>query len=155
MEAKSYKEKSNDDSATAQNVTKKEVSKELDVKCKELIYTPQYVRYRGAGTKPPVRKTVTQSKGGQLPQIVRSVVHAFARVGFSGQKPSVEQQNVSSFGGLIMSFSLHSKKQSVLPCHVQWTTKKKNIIYDVMNKLLDTMKEKGVQILFLVGDLPT
>ena len=32
---------------------------------------------------------------------------------------------------------------------------KKNIIYDVMNKLVDTMKEKGVQILFLVGDLPT
>ena len=29
------------------------------------------------------------------------------------------------------------------------------IIHDVMNKLPDTMKEKGVQILFLVGDLPT
>ena len=32
---------------------------------------------------------------------------------------------------------------------------KKSIIYDVTNKLLDSVKEKGMKILFLVGDLAT
>ena len=38
------------------------MSKELDVKCKEFTNVQQYVSPQGAGTEPPVKKTVTQSK---------------------------------------------------------------------------------------------
>ena len=64
VQPESYKEESNNGSTTAQNVTKKEVSKELNVKCKELTNVQQYVCPRGAGTEPPVRETVAQSKAG-------------------------------------------------------------------------------------------
>ena len=50
------------------------MSKELDVECKELTNVQQYVCPQGADTKPPVRETVTQSKGGQCSQRFRSVV---------------------------------------------------------------------------------
>ena len=48
----------NDDSTTAQNVTKKEVSRELDVKCKDFTNVKQYVCPQGAATEPAVMETV-------------------------------------------------------------------------------------------------
>ena len=39
-----------------------EVSKKLDVENKELANVPQYLCPSRAGTEPPVRKTVAQSK---------------------------------------------------------------------------------------------
>ena len=41
MQPESYEEESNNGSRTAQNVTKKDVSKELNVKCKELTNVQQ------------------------------------------------------------------------------------------------------------------
>ena len=43
VQPESYEEESNNGSLTAQNVTKKEVSKELIVKCKELTNVQQHV----------------------------------------------------------------------------------------------------------------
>ena len=41
-------------------------------------------------------------------------------------------------------------------CHATFNEPpKKSVIYDVMNKLLDTIKVKGMPFSFLVGDLPT
>ena len=50
-----------------------------------------------------------------------------------------------------MSSSLHSKKQSVIPYN---EAPKGSVIYDVVKKLLDTMKDKGMSFSFFVGDLP-
>ena len=63
------------------------------------INTQQYVCPQGAGTEPPVRETITQSKREQRPHIFRSVVHALARTSFSGEKPSVEEKNFPSDSG--------------------------------------------------------
>ena len=101
MQSELYEDRSNDDSTTPQNATKKEVEKELHVKCKELTNVQQYVCFRGAGAEPPVRKTVAQSKVGQRSQRVRSVVHALRRTSFSEKRPSVKQQNIP----LIVDFS--------------------------------------------------
>ena len=54
MQPDSFKEESNVDSTTTQNATKKEVSKELNVMCKELTNKQQFVCPPGAGTKPTV-----------------------------------------------------------------------------------------------------
>ena len=48
-----------------------------------------------------------------------------------------------------MASSLYSKKQIALQL-----PPKKFFIYDMMNKLLDTLKEKGIPFSFLVRDLP-
>ena len=64
-----YEEESKNDSTTAQNVTKKEVSKKLNVKCEDLTKLQEYVCLREAGSETSVRETVTQSKGGQRSQI--------------------------------------------------------------------------------------
>ena len=131
------------------------MSKELNVKCKELTNVQQYVCPRGAGTEPPVRETVAQSKGGQRAQRVRSVVHALARTSFSGERPSVEQQSVPSYSGF-QSCLLPYTRKSKAYYHVTYNEPpKKSVIYDVMNKRLDTMKDKGMPFSFLVGDLPT
>ena len=121
MQRESDEEESNNGSKTAQNVTKKEVSKELNVKCKELTNVQQYVCPQGAGTEPPVKETVAQPKRGQRSQIIRSVVHALARTSFSGERPSVKQQTKHFLLQRIsiMPSSLHSKKQSLLPCYIQ------------------------------------
>ena len=50
VQPESYEEESNNSSTTAENFIKKEVSKELNVKCKELTNVQQYVCPRGAGT---------------------------------------------------------------------------------------------------------
>ena len=44
-------------------------------------------------------ETVTQLKGVQLPQRVRSVVHALSRKSVSRERPSVEQQIVPFYSG--------------------------------------------------------
>ena len=60
----------NDDSTTAQNITKKEVSEELDVKCKILTNGQQYVFPKGAGTEPPVReKLLIQRKSNNCKEL--------------------------------------------------------------------------------------
>ena len=69
------------------------------MKCKELTNVQQYVCPGGAGTKPQVRETLTQSKGGQTPKRLRSVVYALARTSFSGERPSVEHPSVPSYSG--------------------------------------------------------
>ena len=58
VQPESYEEESKDDSTTAKNVTKKEVSKDFNVKCKELTNVQQSACPGAAGTEPPVRKTV-------------------------------------------------------------------------------------------------
>ena len=104
---------------------------------------------------PPLKETVAQSKGGQGAQIIRSAVHALARTSFSGERPSVEQQSVPSYSGF-QSCLLRYTRKSKLYYHVTYNEPpKKSVIYDVMNKLLDTMKDKGMSFPFLVGDLPT
>ena len=75
------------------------MSKELDVKYEELTNMQQYVCLREAGTDSQVRETVTQLKGGKLPQIVRSVVHKLERTSYSVERPSVKQQSVLSYSG--------------------------------------------------------
>ena len=99
MQIDSYEEESNNDSTTAQNVTKKEMSKEMDVKCKELTKGQQYVCPRGAGSEPPLRETVALSKAVQRPQRFRSAIYAIARTSFSGERHSGEQQSVPSYVG--------------------------------------------------------
>ena len=114
MQPESDEEESNNGSTAAQNVTKKDVN----VKYKELTNVQQYVCPQGTGTEPPLKETVAQSKRGQCSQIIRSVVHALARTIFSGERPSVKQQTKHSLLQWIsiMPSSLHSKKQSLLPC---------------------------------------
>ena len=88
------------------------------------INTQQYVCPQGAGTEPPVRETITQSKREQRPHIFRSVVHALARTSFSGEKPSVEEKNFPSDSGFQSCLlPIHSKKQNILACYRQWTAK--------------------------------
>ena len=102
-----------------------------------------------------MKETVAQSKGGQREQRIRSVVLALARTSFSGERPSVEQQRVPSYSGFqscLLPYTRKSKSYN----HVTYNEPpKKSVIHDVMNKLLDTMKDKGMSFPFLVGDLPT
>ena len=65
MQPESDEEESNNGSTTAQNVTKKDVN----VKYKELTNVQQYVCPQGAGTEPPVKETVAQSKRGKRSQM--------------------------------------------------------------------------------------
>ena len=148
VQPRSYEEESNNDSATAQNVTKKEVSKKLNVKCEKLTKLQEYVCLWEAGSEPPVRETVTQSKEGQRSQIVRSIVHALARTSFSGERPWVEQQSIPSYSGF-QSCLLPCTRKSKGYYHATYNEPpKKFVIYDVMNKLLDTMKDKSIPFHF-------
>ena len=124
----SYEEESNNGSRTAQNVTKKDVSKELNVKCKELTNVQQYVCPGGAGTGAPVRETVVQSKGGQRPQRVRSAFHTLARTSFSGERPSVERQRVPSYSGF-QSCLLPYTRKSKAYYHVTYNELLKNPLF--------------------------
>ena len=127
MQPKSYEEESNNDPTTDQNVTKNEVSKELDVQCKGLTNVRQYAYPRGTGTEPQVRETVTESKGGQRPQRVRSAVHALAGTSFSGERPSVEQQSIPSYSGFescLLPYTKKAKRTTMLPTMNQQRTKK-------------------------------
>ena len=56
MQLESYEKEGNNDSTTAQDVTKRKMSKELDMKCKELTNMQQYVCHQRAATEPPVRE---------------------------------------------------------------------------------------------------
>lgn len=56
MQLESYEKEGNNDSTTAQDVTKRKMSKELDMKCKELTNMQQYVCHQRATTEPPVRE---------------------------------------------------------------------------------------------------
>ena len=56
MQLESYEKEGNNDSTTAQDVTKRKMSKKLDMKCKELTNMQQYVCHQRATTEPPVRE---------------------------------------------------------------------------------------------------
>ena len=61
------------------------------MKCKELTYVQKYVCLGEVIAEPPVRGTVSQSKGGQHPQRIKSVVHTLARTSSSGERASAKQ----------------------------------------------------------------
>ena len=95
-----------------------------------------------------MRETVSQ---------VRSVVHNLARTSFSGsrERTTAEQQSVPSYSGLQSCLLPYTQKSKEYYHVMHNEPPKKSVIYDVINKLLDTMKEKGLKFLFLAGDLAT
>ena len=156
VQPEEYEEKRDTDPPMiVKDITKKEVSEELDVKCKELTAVQQYVLPPGADREPPIRERVHRVKEGQRTQRLRSVIHAVARSSSSGERPSVETQIVPSYAGF-QSCLLPAMRKSKAYYHVTYNEPpKKSVLNDVMIKLLNTMKEKGMPFSFLVGDLPT
>ena len=68
---------------------------------------------------------------------------------------SNSKQNIPCYSGF-QSCLLPYTQKSKAYYHVTYNEPpKKSIIYDVMNKLFDAMKDKGIPFSFLVGDLAT
>ena len=89
-----------DPMVSVKGLTKKSISEDLAVKCKELTTVTAYVCPPNSSNDPPVRERVHHPKDGQRPQRVRSVIHALARSDISGvERPSVETQGVPSYSG--------------------------------------------------------
>ena len=148
-----YEEKSLD--PVPGDTKKKEVTSQLRQKCAELTQVRQYRCPLGSKSEPPLRHRTGPIVNGTDPQRARSVIHALSRADNGGMRPAPHEQMVPAYSGA-QSCRHPPINKSKPYYHTTYNEPpSKSVVFDIMLKLVEAMRQKNIPFSFLVGDLPT
>ena len=148
-----YEEKSLD--LVPGDTKKKEVTSQLRQKCAELTQVRQYRCPLGSKSEPPLRHRTGPIVNGTDPQRARSVIHALSCADNGGMRPAPHEQMVPAYSGT-QSCRHPPINKSKPYYHTTYNEPpSKSVVFDIMLKLIEAMRQRNIPFSFLVGNLPT
>ena len=153
MQPESYEKKPNEEPPAT--IAKKDISAQLKRACHDLTQVRQYRCHTGSKFEPPAGSRIKSPLNGTSLQRTRSVIHALSRTYNTETRQPPYEQWVPLYSG---SQSCHnSLSYESKPCYHTTNNElpSKSVLFDIMVKLVEAMRQKEIPFSFLVSDMPT
>ena len=153
VQPESYEKKPDEEPPA--KIAKKDISAQLKRACHDLTQVKQYRCPPGSKSEPPARSRIELPLNGTSLQRTRSVIHALSQTDNTQTRPPPDEQRVPAYSGS-QSCRYPPSCKSKPYYHATYNEPpSKSVLFDIMLKLVEAMRQKDIPFSFLVGDMPT